>query len=149
MLPMFRVAVPVLTSVMALPALVMPTVVLGNVREAGVRVTTGPVPLAVTVRVTVVVAVKLPDVPVMVTVEVPVVADAVAVSVSVLLEVVGFGLNAAVTPLGRPAALKVTLPVKPFNGLTVMVLVPPPPCATLTLVGEAESVKLGDEEPAS
>lgn len=149
MLPMFRVAVPVLASVMALPALVMPTVVLGNVREAGVRVTTGPVPLAVTVRVTVVVAVKLPDVPVMVTVEVPVVADAVAVSVSVLVEVVGFGLNAAVTPLGRPAALKVTLPVKPFNGLTVMVLVPLPPCATLTLVGEAESVKLGDEEPAS
>ena len=149
MLPMFSVAVPVLARLVALPALVTPTVVLGNASEAGVRVTTGPLPLAVTVRLTVVAAVKLPDVPVMVTVDVPVVADAVAVSVSVLVEVVGFGLNPAVTLLGRPEALKLTLPVKPFNGLTVTVLVPLPPCATLTLVGEAESVKFGDEEPAS
>ena len=43
-----------------------------------------------------------PEVPVRVTVEVPVgVADG-TVRVSVLVEVVGFGLNPAVTPLGIP-----------------------------------------------
>ena len=41
-----------------------------------------------------------------------------------LVVVVGFGLNPAVTPFGNPEALKVTLPLKPFTGLTVMVLVP-------------------------
>jgi hypothetical protein len=30
----------------------------------------------------------------------------------------------AVTPVGIPDAVKATVPVKPFSGLTVMVLVP-------------------------
>ena len=64
------------------------------------------------------------DVPVMVMVEVPGVAFAEAVSVSVLVVVVGFGLNPAVTPVGKPVAFRVTLPLKPFRGATVMVLVP-------------------------
>jgi hypothetical protein len=75
----------------------------------------------------VVVCVRVPDVPVMVTVIVPVVAVPLAVSVNVLLfvaEVVGLGLNAAVTPLGRPEADKLTLPLKPFCGVTVTVLCP-------------------------
>jgi hypothetical protein len=52
----------------------------------------------------------------------PVVAALVAVSVIALeLLVVGLGLNTAVTPLGRPEAAKLTLPVKPLAGVTVMV----------------------------
>lgn len=93
-----------------------------------------------------VVAVKLPDVPVMVTVAVPVVAVLLAVRVRVLVDVVGFVLNVAVTPLGKPDAASVTLPENPSTSVTVMVLVPLFPCVTVTLFGEAESVKLGEEE---
>ena len=77
-----------------------------------------------TVRESVVVLIKLPEVPVMITVAVPVVAVLLAVSVSVLVLVVGFRPNKAVTPLGRADADKVTLPLKPFCGVTVMALVP-------------------------
>ena len=79
---------------------------------------------AFTVRLSVVVLVSVPDVPVIVTVTVPVAAVALAVRVMVLVPVAGFGLNAAVTPLGKPDAERVTLPLKPFEGLMVMVLVP-------------------------
>jgi len=79
----------------------------------------------------------------MVTVAVPVVAVLLAVKVTVLLVVVLPGLKEAVTPLGRPEADKLTLPVKPFTGFTVMVLLPLPPCVTETLVGEADSEKFG------
>lgn len=67
-----------------------------------------------TVRERVVVAERLPDVPVMVTVVVPRVAEPLAVSVSVLVEVAGFGLNTAVTPVGKGAAPRVTLPLNPL-----------------------------------
>ena len=77
-----------------------------------------------TVRLSVVVFVSVPDVPVIVTVTVPVPAVALAVKVSVLLLVAGLGLNSAVTPLGKPDAERVTLPLKPFDGLMVIVLVP-------------------------
>lgn len=77
-----------------------------------------------TVSETVVVALRLPEVPVMVTVAAPVVAVLLAVSVKVLVEVVGLVLNDAVTPLGRPEAASVTLPVNPPTSVTVMVLVP-------------------------
>jgi hypothetical protein len=96
---------------------------------------------AFTVRLMVVLRVKAPEVPVMVTVEVPVVAVPLAVNVTVLLVVVLPGLKDAVTPLGRPEADKLTLPLNPFTGLTVMVLLPLPPCVTVTLVGDAESEK--------
>jgi len=120
----FRVALPELRTVIDLAALVTPTFFLGKVRDVGVSVTAGPPPPLVTVRLRVVFAVRLPEVPVMVTVEVPRVAVALAVSVSVLVVVVGLGLKTAVTPLGRPEAAKETLPLKPFCGVTVMVLVP-------------------------
>src|SRR6266478_4990309 len=55
-----------------------------------------------TVRETVALLVKLPDVPVTVTVTVPVVAVLLAVKVSVLLLAVLLGLNDAAPPLGRP-----------------------------------------------
>jgi len=83
----------------------------------------------------------LPDEPVTVTVNVPVVAVLLAVNVNVLVVVVLLGLNDAVTPLGRPDADKPTLPLKPFCGVTVMVLAPLVPCATVKLLGEAERVK--------
>ncbi len=84
--------------------------------------------------------VKLPDKPVMVTVIVPVVAVLPAVKVSVLVLAVLLGLNDTVTPLGRPDADKVTLPLKPFCGVTVMVLAPLAPCTIVKLFGDAESV---------
>ena len=83
---------------------------------------------------------KLPDVPVIVTVTVPLVAVLLAVSVNVLVLAVPLGLNDAVTPLGKPDADKLTLPLKPFCGVTVMVLAPLAPCAIVKLLGDAESV---------
>jgi hypothetical protein len=96
------------------------------------------------VREIAVVFVRLPDTPVMVTVTVPVVAVPPAVSVNVLLVAVLLlavllGLNDAVTPLGRPDADKLTLPLKPFCGVTVMVLAPLPPWVIVKLLGDAES----------
>jgi hypothetical protein len=81
---------------------------------------------------------RLPDLPMIVTETVPVVAVPLAVSVKVLVVVAGFGLNDAVTPLGRPDADKLTLPLNPFCGVTVIVLVPPAPCTMLKLLGDAE-----------
>ncbi len=78
----------------------------------------------VTVRLIVVVLLKLPAVPVTVIVAVPVAAVVLAVKVSVLVVVAGFGVNTAVTPLGKPDAENVTLPLKPFAGVIVTVLVP-------------------------
>jgi hypothetical protein len=92
---------------------------------------------------TVAVCVKLPDVPVIVTATVPVVAVPLAVRVSVLEAVAGFGLNEALTPLGRPDADKLTLPLKPFCGVIVTVLVPLDPCMMLRLPGNAERAKFG------
>lgn len=93
-----------------------------------------------TVRETVVTCDRPPDVPVMVTVTVPRAAVLPAVSVSVLEAVVLLGLNVAVTPLGRPEAERLTLPLNPFSGLTVMALVPFVPRATLRALGEEERV---------
>lgn len=101
-----------------------------------------------TVRASVVVAVKLPEVPVIVTVDDPVVAVLLAVNVSTLVPVVGFVPNVAVTPLGRPDAASVTLPVNPPRSVTVTVLVPLPPCVIVRLLGESDKVKLGVEDPA-
>jgi hypothetical protein len=81
---------------------------------------------------------KLPEVPVMVTVTVPVGAVPLAVSVNVLVVVAGFVLNDAVTPLGSPDADKLTLPLKPFCGVTVIVLVPAVPCVIVKLLGDDE-----------
>jgi hypothetical protein len=81
--------------------------------------------------------------PVIVTVTVPVAAVALAVKVSTLVVVAGLELKAAVTPVGKPDAERVTLPLKPLCGVMVMVLVPGPPCAMVTLLGEGESVNGG------
>ena len=71
---------------------------------------------------------------------VPVAAVLLAVSVNVLVLVVLLGLNDAVTPLGRPDADRLILPLKPFCGVTVMVLVPVAPCRIAKLFGDADRV---------
>ena len=83
--------------------------------------------------VTVAVFVRVLEVPVMVTVKVPMLAALLAVKVSVLVLVVLAGLNDAVTPLGKPEADKLTLALKPFCGVTVIVLVPLAAWKTLKL----------------
>jgi hypothetical protein len=76
------------------------------------------------VRLMVVVWVSVPEMPVMVMALVPVVAVLLAVNVIVLVEVVELGLIVAVTPLGSAEWESVTAPVKPPEGVTVMVLLP-------------------------
>lgn len=97
---------------------------------------------AFTVRLMVVVFVRLPDVPVIVMLPVPTVAEPLAASVKVLELAAGLGLKEAVTPPGKPEADRETLPLKPFDGVMLIVLCPLEPCVTLRLLGEAESVKL-------
>ena len=77
-----------------------------------------------TVKESVVELDRLPDEPAMVTVAAPVVAALLAVRVKVLVPVVLLGLNNAVTPAGKPDTDRLTLPLKPFSALTVMLLVP-------------------------
>ena len=81
---------------------------------------------------------------------VPVVAVLLAVSVSTLVDVVGLVPKFAVTPEGSPEADSITLPEKPSTGFTVIVVVPPAaPCVMVTLPGEADKLKFGEEaDPA-
>jgi len=72
-------------------------------------------------------AVSAPEVPVIVIVAGPLVAVLPAVNVSTLELVVGLVAKLAVTPVGRPVAARVTLPIKPFAPVTVMVSVAVPP----------------------
>ena len=80
-----------------------------------------------------------------VTEEVPVVAVELAVKVATLLPVVGFVPKLAVTPDGRPDADKLTLPVNPPLGLTVIVELPLLPRVTDKLLGDADNEKFGDD----
>jgi hypothetical protein len=74
-----------------------------------------------TVSAIVVDAVRLPEVPVMVTVAAPAVAVLLVVNVTPVDPLVGLVAKLAVTPLGKPVAASVTLPVNPFAPLTVTV----------------------------
>jgi hypothetical protein len=98
---------------------------------------------ALTVRLTATDSVKLPEVPMTVTTELPIAAVDAALNVSVVVPEELVGLKEAVTPLGRPLAEKVTVPVKPFAGTTVIVEVAVAPGATLTLAGFAVKLKFG------
>lgn len=100
---------------------------------------------AFTVRLIVVVLTKLPDVPVTIMLPVPKVALLLAVNVRVLELVAGFGLKEAVTPVGKPEADRLTLPLKPFDEVIMILLVPFAPCVIVTLLGEAEREKPGCE----
>lgn len=81
--------------------------------------------------------------PVTVTVAEPRVAVLEAVRVSALVVVAEVGLNAAVTPPGKPLAANATLPENPPLRVIVMVLVPVAPRAIDRLDGFAESEKSG------
>src|ERR1700743_8822 len=98
---------------------------------------------ATTLRGMVVVTVRLPEVPVMVSVLVPPGAEALALTVSVVVPDVGLGEKDAVTPLGRPETARLTLPVNPYSGATVMVLVVDAPGFTWRLPEEVEMAKVG------
>ena len=60
-----------------------------------------------------------PEIPVTVALYVPGAAVLLAVRVMALFPVVGLGLIKAVTPVGNPAKLKRTLPLKPVWDTTV------------------------------
>ena len=117
------------------------------------RVTVAPPPFVivpemvaaevVTARLTVAALLKLADVPTIVIVNIPVAAALLGDSVRVLVVVVLVGMKDAVTPFGRPEADKLTLPVNPFSGITVIVLEPFDPCRMFMLLGDADSLKLG------
>lgn len=99
--------------------------------------------LTTTVTAMLVEVVKEPEVPVMVTVEVPTVAVLLAVRVTRLLPVVGLVAKAAVTPVGKPDAVRATLPVNPPISATVTVSVALLPCETERVDADGASVKLG------
>jgi len=99
--------------------------------------------VALPVRLSIVVFVNVPDLPLIVTVTVPVAAVALAFKVSVLVVVAGLGVKDAVTPLGKPDAERVMLPLKPLSGVMVIVLVPLAPGVMVTVLGLAESAKFG------
>ena len=62
-----------------------------------------------------------------------------AVRVRTLVEVVGFVPKLAVTPVGKPEAERLTDPLKPLIGVTVIVLFPLVPWVTLREEGDADS----------
>ena len=68
-------------------------------------------------------------------------AAAPAASVSTDVLAVVTGANVPVAPEGSPDTLSVTEPLKPFCGVTVIVDVPLPPCATATDDGDADREK--------
>jgi len=80
---------------------------------------------------------------------VPVAADAETVTVKVdvadppEVRVTEVGLNVAVTPVGAPETDRLTVPVKPYSDVTVMVEVPEEPGAMVREVGEADIEKSG------
>src|SRR5215472_6418721 len=55
------------------------------------------------------------------------------------------GLKAAVTPVGRPLTLRVTVPAKLFTGKTVMDVLPVAPCSTLVPLPKMLNVGLVSE----
>jgi hypothetical protein len=89
------------------------------------------------------VAVSEPEVPLIVIEARPVTACLLAFSVRMLVPAVGFLLNAAVTPLGRPEAERLTLPVNPYTPVTVMVVSLEAPGLTVNEAGEALNVNVG------
>ena len=94
---------------------------------------------AATATSIVIVWVRSPEVPVTATVVAgPVIPP--AVTVIVLVEVAGFGLKAAVAPLGKPVADNVTLPANPLYGVIMIALVACPPYAAVKISGLAASV---------
>src|SRR5438034_1322714 len=115
----------------------LPPVTLDGLRPSETRVGRGG---DVTVRGIEVVFVRVPEALVMVTVAVPLGAARCAVNVIVLVVAVGVGPQAAGARLGSVEGERVTLPVNPCCGETVIVLEPLLPWVTVRLPGEEERV---------
>lgn len=90
-----------------------------------------------------VVWVRFPETPEIVRLNVPRGAVRETDSVSALDEEVGFGENAAVTPLGSPLTEKFTLPAKPPEGVMIIAVWPLLPRRMVSFAGDAEREKLG------
>src|SRR5260370_38530543 len=90
----------------------------------------------------------VPEAPAIVTVYVPTVAVPAADRVKRLLVVAGFVPKLALTPLGKPDAVKVTLPLNPLRGWIVMVVVVElaAPWRKVKLEGDAERLKPGRDD---
>jgi hypothetical protein len=84
----------------------------------------------------------VPEVPVMVNVDVPDAAVLLALRISKLMLLVLGGLKKAVTPLGSPETLRLTLPVRLVELPTMTTMPMLAPGARVTLLMEVESVKL-------
>lgn len=133
----------------------VPTVAhFGALRVASKTAFCGPPPPdEVTVNAMFALWVSDPEVPVIVMLDVPVVAVAEAVKVNVDVAVplaggvTGLLEKAAVTPVGRPEALRVVAELNPARLVIVIVLVPFPLCGILSVEGEAMMVKSGVAEP--
>ena len=103
-----------------------------------------------------VVCVKAPAVPVMLIVLFPSGVPAVVATVKVdVFEVASVilivaGLKVAVAPVGRPVALRLTVPVKPASGVTVIEYVVSPPGTNdredgVALIAKSGVAEAGDE----
>src|SRR5260370_865286 len=85
----------------------------------------------------------------MVKVNVPVGLFLIVVTVRVELEelgdvtVTGFGLKMPVLPVGKPLTLRFTVPLYPFNGVSVTVYCVLLPCSTVCEGGVADMAKSG------
>ena len=105
------------------------------------------VPPEPTVSETVVLCETPPPLALIAIVDVPVVAVLLAVNVSVELPEPGaaidVGLKLAVTPAGSPLAESDTAELKPPETVVETVVVFVPPCATDTVVGDADRAKSG------
>ena len=99
--------------------------------------------------IVVVAGVNEPELPVMVIVAVPRGAVVLAVKVNALDPVAGLVPKVTVTPLGKPDAVSVTLPVNPPASIIEIVSEPLPPWAMVSAAAEELSVKLGEEDPPS
>lgn len=89
------------------------------------------------------VADSAPDVPVMVAVAAPGCAELVAVSVRTLPVADEAGFQLAVTPEGKPAMEKLTLPLNPLSAPTATEVLSEPPGKRVMLPGAGISVKDG------
>jgi len=116
--------------------------------EAGEALMEKPAVVEVTVRETVVVEVVPPEVPVMVIAYVPGAVEELTVKVVVeeLAPVMEMGLKPTVTPEGWPEAERLMAELKPPLTALVIVEVPELPWRTETEAGDADRVKLGEEE---
>jgi hypothetical protein len=140
--PVVNAFAPALTEAVIVTALPAATVVTGLPTEVSARVVVVVAGAARTITTIGWFTTIRPDVPVMVAVVLPARAELLAVSVSTLLAVVGFGENAAVTPLGRPAIVSPTEAVKPYCGTTPMVDVAELPANSINTLGASDSVNV-------